>query len=336
MNYEQFFKDVRAGEIRPIYLLYGTEVLVRDSALSALTEKLMPPGFEALNQSVFEGAFTVRDVIESAETLPMMCEKRLVIVKEWALLRSGKARDEADQAEEFIAWLNRFPETCCLALVLTDAPDSRKKLVKALQSRAEWVEFAPLTDQKIGVWCNQQLRPLGKRIEPDAAQQLIFFSGHMLTALKAELEKLAAYTGERSSIRVEDVEAVVTPSGEYTVFQMIDALLSGKVVEAQSLLKSLLEGGETRIGALYMITRQMRMLTHIRLLRGQGVSLPEIERKLGLNHYAASRAATQAARFEPAALEEGYRACVEADYAIKSGRMRDAAALDQLMFRLGK
>ena len=83
-----------------------------------------------------------------------------------------------------------------------------------------------------------------------------------------------------------------------------------------------------------MLTRQLRMLTHIRLMRGQGMTLNEIERKLSLNHYAATRAADQAGKFTVQSLEAGYRACVDTDYAIKSGRMRDAAALDYLMLQL--
>ena len=84
-----------------------------------------------------------------------------------------------------------------------------------------------------------------------------------------------------------------------------------------------------------MLTRQLRMLTHIRLMRGQGLPLAEIERKLALNHYAAARAADQAGRFSAEALEAGYRACVETDYAVKSGRVRDSAGLDALMLTLG-
>ena len=85
-----------------------------------------------------------------------------------------------------------------------------------------------------------------------------------------------------------------------------------------------------------MLTRQLRMLTHIRLMRAQGLPLPEIERRLSLNHYAASRAAEQAGRFSAEALEAGYEACVNTDFAIKSGRVRDAAGLDALMLKLGE
>ena len=55
--------------------------------------------------------------------------------------------------------------------------------------------------------------------------QLVFMAGRPLTGLKNELDKLTAYVGERTNITQQDVEAVVTPSGECTVFQMIDCVL---------------------------------------------------------------------------------------------------------------
>ena len=334
MTYDQFFKDLKAGQLRPAYLFYGPEQLVKQTALEQLQKKLLPAGLEALNYNLFDTNAAARDVIEAAETLPMMCERRLVVVRDWAPLKPGKARDEGAQSEEMEKWLPRIPDTCCVVFAMDDAPDNRKKLVKQMSSQVEWVEFLLLTDAKIYTWLNQQLRPLGRHIEQDAVSQLVFMAGRPLTGLKNELDKLTAYVGERTNITQQDVEAVVTPSGECTVFQMIDCVLQGEPARAQLLLKQLLENGENCVGVLYMLTRQLRIMTHIRLMREQGMALPEIEKKLALNHFAATRSASQAARFAPSRLEEGYRACVETDYAIKSGRARDSAALDYLIFTL--
>lgn len=336
VTYEQLFKDIKTGTLRTAYLLHGPEQLVKQSALEALQKKLLPAGLEALNYNLFDTNAQAREIIEAAETLPMMCERRLVVVRDWALLKGGKARDEGAQSEEMEKWLPRVPETCCLVFVMDDAPDNRKKLVKQLTTHAEWVEFPHLNDGKICTWLNQQLRPQGKQIDQEAVSQLVFMAGRPLTGLKNELDKLTAYVGERPAITREDVEAVVTPTGECTVFQMIDCVLAGQPAQAQRLLKQLLESGENCVGVLYMLTRQLRMMTHIRLLREQGMTMGEIEKKLSLNHYAAGRSATQAARFEPGRLEESYRACVQADYDIKSGRARDSAALDYLIFTLGR
>ena len=330
MTYEQLFRAIRAGDIRSAYVFYGPEAFVLNSALDALRARLLPEGFEALNQNLFEGAAGVQELIDAAETLPLMGEKRLVVLRDWTAL-TGKG--ESADIERFIRWMENMPETCCLVFVLADAPDSRRKLTQALKARAEWVEFALLSDADLYKWCARRVSP--RAIEPDAVEQLTFMAGRSLTGLVQELDKLCAYVGERQSITRADVEAVVTPSTECTVFQMIDCLMRGENGRAQLLLKNMLDNGETRVGTLAMLTRQLRMLTHIRLLRAQGMALSEIERRLSLNHYAAARAAGQAGRFSAEALQRGYQACVDTDYAIKSGRVRDSAGLDALMLRLG-
>ncbi len=334
MTHDQFFKAVKNSDIKPIYVFSGVEQHVKNSALQTLRTALLPEGFEQLNESIFEGSVAAGEVIESAETLPLMCDKRLVVIKDWALMGSGKARAETEDTDRMLEWLQSVPESCCMVLYFTEQPDTRKKLCKELKNKAEWVQFDLLSDTDLFKWCSRTLKAEGKQIEPAAVEQLTFMAGRSLTTLTQELGKVAAYIGGRTVITPEDVEKVVTPSTECTVFQMIDCVLRRQSAQAQMLLKNMLENGESRIGALAMLTRQLRMLTHIRLMRAQGMTLQEIERKLSLNHYAASRAAKQAGQFTVEALQEGYKACVETDYNIKSGRMRDAAALDMLMLQL--
>ncbi len=331
MTSDQLFKSIKAGDIRPAYVFYGAEVYVRDRAVEALRQKLLPEGLEQLNENLFDGAVSASDLMDAAETLPLMGERRLVIVKSWAALG---ARGESAEIERFIKWLENIPETCCMVFVEGGAPDMRKKLTQALKVRAEWVEFALLSDADLLRWCAREVKPLGHTIGAEAVEQLVFMAGRTLTGIRLELDKACAYVGGREEITREDIEAVVTPGTECTVFQMIDCLMKRQSGQAQLLLKSMLENGETRVGTLAMLTRQMRMLTHIRLLRAQGLTMPEIEKKLALNHFAATRAAEQAGRFEASSLETGYKACVEADYAIKSGRVRETAALDRLMLQL--
>ena len=47
------------------------------------------------------------------------------------------------------------------------------------------------------------------------------------------MDKLADYTGGRAEILVEDIEAVVSPSLEYSVFEMLDFLFAGDLARAE-------------------------------------------------------------------------------------------------------
>jgi DNA polymerase-3 subunit delta len=335
MTRQALFQAIGDGSFERVYFFHGPEEWVKESALARLREKLLPQGLEELNENVMEGG-TAQAIIEAAETLPVMAEKRLVVVRDFPPLISGKARSEQEEAQRLIDWLPTAPDSAAVVFYVRGAADMRKKLSSALSKLPGAVSFDPLDDAELLKWANARLKKLGKRMDRAALDSLTFLAGRSLTRLDGEISKLAAFAGARDVITPEDVERLVPPSLESSVFQMIDFLMDGKIYDAHRLYGALIRAGENRVGILAMLTRQMRMLTHIRRLRAQGAPLKEIEEKLSLNHFAATRAQAQAARLTEGELEDMYRACAEADYDIKRGAVRDQAAVDALMLRLGR
>jgi len=68
------------------------------------------------------------------------------------------------------------------------------------------------------------LAPLGKRLEPAAERMLLARIGDEARALSSELEKLASYVGDRPSIGVADVAAVVAEGPGEDYFALTNAL----------------------------------------------------------------------------------------------------------------
>ncbi|MDL2206009.1 DNA polymerase III subunit delta [Eubacteriales bacterium OttesenSCG-928-N13] len=335
MTWKQFYDSLEQAEYKNVYCLYGPEEYIKKSAFAALQKKLLPEGLEPLNETVLENA-SAQQIIEAAETLPMMAERRIVLVKDWAPLLSAKAKNGSADTEQLLKWLPNAPDSCSLVFYVHGAPDGRTKAMQALTKQAACVQFELLADDALAKWINAQLKPMGKHMSPKAIHQLVFMAGRELTRLSGELGKLMAYAGDRESITEQDVTQLVTPTLECTVFQLIDQLMAGNQMGAQQLFKTMLESGENRIGILFMLTRQLRNLTHIKQLSGQGMRLNEIEKKLGLSHFVASSAERQAKRFSLDGLEKGYRACLDAEFDIKSGKVRDVLAVDHLLLALGQ
>ena len=334
MSWNQFFDQVKAGKIGQVYLFTGPENYVKRSALALLREKLLPPGLEALNESPLEGA-PAQAIIEAGETLPVMGERRLVVVRDFAPLMPGTAKEEEEESRRLCAWLPQVPPTCCLVFYLRDAFDSRKKLSAFLVRQGAQVNFEPLTDVQLEKWLADQARRRGGGIRPDAARQLVFLAGRDLSRLGGELDKLCAYAGPAPVTRAM-VDKLAVPSLEANVFRMVDSLMEGRAAQAFALLKAMGQNGETPLGILYMLTRQVRLLTHLSLLRAQGQPLPAIQSALALSPYLAQRLDAQAARFTPQRLQALYQACTQAEYRVKSGQARDQAALDQLLLNLAQ
>lgn len=333
MDQWAFFDELKRGTVRNVYCFYGPEAFIRRSALDALRKKVLTAGLEEMNEAVLS-APAAQQIVESCETLPIMSDYRLIVVRDCMLCQSGKAKDEAQESAVLCEYLPRVPETTCLVFDLGEEVDKRKKLPQALMKLPGAVSFDALDDVQLSKWINQQLRPLGKRMDRTACETLAFTSGRDLTMLSGELHKLAAYTEDRADITVADIEQIATRTAECTVFSMVDALSAGKAREAFALLNVLLQSGEQRIGILAMITRHYRQMTHLSALMRERVPQAQQAKLLGVPAFALTRLGRQVGQRPYEALRESLEACVEADYDIKRGAVREDMALDRLMLRL--
>lgn len=332
MNWETFFKEIKANRIAGLYLFTGPEARVRESAQDALRAQLLPPGLEEMNESILESPQT-QTLIDACETLPFMGEKRLVVARDYPPLLPGKIKDEENEAEQLAGWLPTLPETCCLVFSMRNGADGKKKAARLIEKLGTVVAFEPLDDAHLMKWLEDEAKKRHTTIAPAVCRQLVFLAGRSLTRLSGEMEKLAAYAGG-GPITKEAVEASVTPSPEARVFDMIDAITAGQSARALVLFKTLLDAGENPFGILALLTRQTRLMTHLRLGLDQGTPLPVLKERLGLSAFVADKMLPATRRIPADTLEAAYRACVDTDYNIKSGRAREDEALSRLLIGL--
>lgn len=334
MTWQELFDEIKNASLGGVYLFHGPEEFIKKSAIEKIRSAVLPEGLEILNETVMDGGKAI-DIIESSETLPVMADKRLVLCKDSPLLMNGKAKDEQEESERIEKWMsNGKIDTCVTVFIVHAEADKRKKLYKAIEKYGKVVSFQYLTDSEISKWIASRLKPRKKTMKPDAVSTLLFYAGRDLTRLSGEVDKLAAYVGDESAITEADVRTAVTPSAESNVFLMIDNLVSKKVKSAYEILNAMLDAGEGAVGLIAMLIRQLRLMTHIRLLRDEGLSLPEIERQTGLNRFVAQKTYQQVAKMNAKKLEAGYKAGVQMDFDIKSGKIRDRIALDRMMLLL--
>ena len=334
MNWNEFFEAVDARAVPPVCLFVGSEAYVKREALERL-RRTLPPGLETLNEAVLEGA-TARQITEAAETMPMMCARRVVVVRDWAPLMSGKSKNEDEEVAVMERWLDNPPASCALIFYMREEPDARKKMTALLKKKAVVVEFAPLSDGELAKWAGARLRKQGKKISRQALAELTFMAGRELTRLSGELDKLAAYLGEeRVEICPEDVYEIVSASLEYNTYELVNHLISGDMMKAQQLINSLIQGGQNPVAILGMLTRQVRQLTHMKCALEEGGAVQDVQNTLKMHPYAAKQTARQCAKLSAAWLTGLYERCVEAEFAVKSGRLRERDALDSLVLQIG-
>ena len=335
MKWNEFYRALDAGNIAPVYLFTGPEEYVKREALDALKARLLPPGLETLNDATLEGV-TARQITDAAETMPMMCPRRIVTVRDWAPLLPAKSKNEDNEVDHMQKWLANPPDTCALVFYMRSEPDGRKKMTGLLKKKAEAVSFDLLSDSELARWCAGRLKPLGKKIDGKALSTLTYMAGRELTRLTGEVDKLADYLGEgREEITEADVRAIVPASLEYNVFELLNHLLAGDMRRGQETVNSLMQGGQTPMGILAMLTRQVRQLAHMKCALDAGTPVQTVQQQLKMHPYAAKQTARQCAKLNADWLTGLYERCVESDYAVKSGRLRDRDALDAMILKIG-
>lgn len=333
MDWNEFYKAVKSGRYQSVYLFSGPEELTKREALAALRRALLPPGLEQLNEAVLENC-SAQAIIDSAETLPVMCDRRIVVVRDWGPLTSGKVKNEEDDVKRMLEWLKTAPESCIIVFYMTVELDGRKKLTGALKKLEGYVEFTHLSGAVLLKWCNQQLKPMGKAIRSDALNELTLMAGQDLTRISGELKKLAAYIGDAPEIAPEDVRAIVAPNPDYMVFMILDHLLEGRLAEATRVLNAELQGRSNSVGLIVMFAKQLRIDAHIKYAMETGGDMAGVLKNLGITPYRAKHITRQIQNISAASLEARYLSCVEANYAITSGRINERAALDDLMLKI--
>lgn len=333
MTHDEFFKAIKRGEIARAYLFQGEEEYIKGKALEAVRKKLLPEGLEALNETILSNP-PAMDLIAAAETLPMMADRRLVLVRELSALLPAKPGDESEGTDRLVAYISRLPETACIIFYVVGYPDGRKKLTLALKKHTETVTFGKLTDTELTRWIQTQCARHQKTIGREHAVYLAFVTGRELMTLAQEIAKLAGYMGERSEATRADIDAVIAPTLECTIFQMVDALVEGRTTEAFQLLSVLLDHGEKHIGILAMLARQYSNLLHLQRLKPTGIRDRDLAARIGVPLFVVTRLTAQARHINERTLRECLDLCVDTDYAIKSGRMENETALERAMLLL--
>lgn len=331
MVWNEFEQSVREGQLRSVYLFVGPEGLKKSEALETLRSVLLPVGLEQLNESRFEGA-SAQQIIDAAETLPVMCERRLVIVRDWQPFFSAKAKNEDADTQRMLDYLKNPPDTAVIVFYLSKEPADKKWIGELRKTHG--VMFSRLEGQALAKWCAEQLRETGKKLQSRAFSLLTDMAGSDLTRLSGELKKLSAYVQNAPEITPDDVRAVVTPTPEYRAYEILDHLLAGRIVEAEKIVNSVLQGSMNSVQLIVQLANALRIDAHVKLAAESGGNIDAALTALKIQSGRAYFVKRQIRLLPASAFQTRYLACTKAQFEVTSGSLRDRAALDALLLKI--
>ncbi len=315
----QITEDIKQNKFKQAYLLYGEERYLRRQYREKLRQALCTDG-DTMNVHVYEGKdINTGEIIDLAETLPFLAERRVILLSDSGLFKSG-----GEKMAEYLA----APCETTFFIFSESEVDKRSKLYKTVQSKGYAAEFATQDENTLKRWIGSTLAKDGKKITESTVQLIISKTGTNMDNIQMELEKLVCYCMDRDVITDGDVEAICTTRISNHIFDMINAIADKKQKQALELYYDLLALKEPPMRILFLIARQCNMLLQTKELKSKGHDNRSIGTKIGVPPFIAQKYVNQAARFKASTLRNAVRQCVEAEEAIKSGRMNDMMSVD--------
>ena len=318
----QIAEDIKQNNFKQIYLLYGEERYLRRQYRQKLQAALCSDG-DTMNVHFYSGKdVPVGEIIDLAETLPFLAERRVIFISDSGLFKSG-----GEKLAEYLA----SPCESTYFVFTESEVDKRSKLFKTVQSKGYAADFTVQDENTLKRWIAGTLGRDGKKITENTVQLIISKTGTDMDNIQMELEKLICYCMDRDVVTDADVEAVCTTRISNHIFDMINAIADRKQKAALELYYDLLALKEPPMRILFLIARQCNMLLQAKEMKLKGHDNRTIGSKLGVPPFIAQKVLNQASKFKTSTLRRAVQQCVEAETAVKTGRMNDMMSVEILI-----
>jgi DNA polymerase-3 subunit delta len=292
-SFDAFSRMVKSGEIPPAVYLYGEEDVLKDEVVRAIVDRVVDPALRDFNYDQRSAGQLDPESVETlCNTLPMMADRRLVVIRDvevWNKRARGRAA--------MLHYLEKPAAETVVVLVQgaarrDDDRDGNEADPDLLRSSCavEVPHYGPKLAEK---WVLKRAAARGIIFEPDAAAHFARVTDGDLAFARSELDKLAGLAGD-SGITLAEVSGLLGVRRGETQVDWCAAVLNDETVRAAGILPHLLaQSGVSGVGLLTQLGTQFL---------GLGLARSQYER--GLRGGALQRAVFDAIlRARPARLD---------------------------------
>jgi DNA polymerase-3 subunit delta len=260
---EQLPDHLKAG-LKPCYLVFGDEPLMKMEALDQIRQAAANQGFTERHSFATDDNPDWEQILDCCHALSLFSSRQILELE----LGEKPPKDWPEKITAITAALH--PDL----LLIVQGPR-----LSAAQTKAKWFDNLSRQGTYVPVafpdarffprWMQNRARLNGIKLQSEAVQFLCHaFEGNLLGAAQ-ELEKLALQDLPQP-IGLLTLQQHVMRQNHFTPFQLIDTLLEGKVNRAQRMLLQLRDEGVEAGMLAWALARELEQLLKLRLAMQQG------------------------------------------------------------------
>ena len=294
MEVKEFNTRLNEGRLGGTFVFSGDEDYLKRHYLTKLKEAVVTdPTFATFNYQSFDGeTLDFMALKEAISSPPFMSDYKLV---EWKYPSFDKMREGDYKKFEDLLDLVDSHGYVTLAFITSDTEilasgKKEAKFVKKFSDRVNFLTFKKFTESNsagLYNWLKEHFSHEGITVDLATVQALVFKSGHSMSVLAGEVDKLSAYAKERgkSAVTKEDVEKVASSTPESDTFALSNAILSRSKKDAYLALDEMKWRRVDPVIIMSMMARVLCDLCNVSELLGEGMGAQDIEKVLKMHPF---------------------------------------------------
>lgn len=320
MKFEELKNNLKS-KIEPAYLLMGVDEFLLSSAYNLIV-KYSGMLMEDLNLIKFgEGIIDMKDVVRALNTLPVFCDKKIVYLD----IRMSKLNDlkNIKDLQEYL----ECPNMSSVLIVNLGSNDIKfiDKNIESIDCNRLGINIVSLKIKKIANMSN-------KNISEETIKLLYDYTLGDLAKITVELNKLISYVGDKDSIEISDIKELVTPSLEYQVFELTDALAKKNSIRVYQIISDMKAKKDEFRTLPAIIFSHFRRLFMVAL--NQDKNRMELSKLLGVKEYAVKMSMQQAGLFSKSQLKKINELLSQVDFDLKQSNMSIDNAVGLIVLKI--
>lgn len=334
MSMEVLKNDIKKGALNAVYLFFGPEEYLIGYYLKELERMLVDPMFKSFNYCVLEGKEHTMSIINICDTLPVMSEKKLIVIRESGLFGSEskgkKGKHDSDEIDALIGYLANVPKGIHLVFVEQNV-NKRSKMYNAVKDRGVCVEFKHPQEEELVKWITKVLNSERVRIGKSEAIYLANLCNPGMIEVLNEVRKLIDYVGQDKEVTKEHIDSICIKSLQSKVFDMIDSITLRKPEKAYELLNDMIILKEPLQKINVLVARHFKLLYYVKQMKTKGLAAEKIAGYLNVQPFIAGKYVRQSGNYTSEKLKQAIRSSLEMDIRIKTGKADPRIALETLI-----
>lgn len=250
-------QSIIAKKIYPVYMVSGDEPLQQMESLDLIRSFLREQDYSEREVLDVDAQFDWMRLMQEAASMSLFASRRIVELR----LPSAKPGRQGSQALK--DYLQRPPDDTVLIINSGKVDSNAKKSAwyKAVEQNGLVVQCWPVAVENLSRWLKQRFRLR----DMDADNEVLaYVSQHVegnLLAADQEIEKLYLLSGP-GKITYADVVETVASQSRYSVFELVDVLLSGNTGRVIKIIAGLKAEGVVPVIVNWALARDIRLLSH--------------------------------------------------------------------------